>query len=167
MMVIMTVTYDRSFLFQRYCDDGVDSEWGQDFRPKLQSRLQRFQSQGLTRFSLQDWNPNQAGCLAKLNLSPGKTEKGSTLNFYRFLQRTVVGAARVGRAQRVEVREGRARKPGPSGDLMWTGCSQVGSNTRIDLRWNCSSLMKMLNFCCCCNYWSSYSHLVAWCDFWN
>ena len=26
MMVIMIVTYDQSFLFQRYCDDGVDSE---------------------------------------------------------------------------------------------------------------------------------------------
>ena len=34
-----------------------------------------------TRFSLQDWNPNQAAWLAKLNLSRGKTETAQIENF--------------------------------------------------------------------------------------
>ena len=74
MMKMMTVIA-KFPLSERYCDDGVDSECGQDFRLKVQSRLQRFQSECLLHSILvARLKSKPAACLAKLNLSRGKTE---------------------------------------------------------------------------------------------
>ena len=124
MMKMMTVIA-KFPLSDRYCNDGVDSECGQDFRLKVQSRLQRFQSECLLHSILVARLKSKPGCLAQLNLSCGKTEKRLKLKFSRFLRRTVVGAAQVGRAQRAQGGGRRKLKP-QSGAPMWTGCSQVG-----------------------------------------
>ena len=75
------------------------------------------------------------------------------MKFSRSLRRTVVGAARVGRAQRVGGAQagGRRKLKAQSGAPMWTGCWQVGKEIKtgfklmVTLQSGC--VIKILTLC--------------------